>query len=409
MAADFTKIFTDQQSEVIRLSEYAAIGLTQCRPTNNNFHSFANDDFQIDFRKVISNGELIGYRSASIKLSPHYYRNGNAHNADQFSPQEAIEVFEELFDKLQISIEKYSDYKVVQMEFGLNLPTQRKASEIVDLTAFYKRRPFRLNKAEHSRISDTSREKQFKVYDKGAQFPQFGENLLRVEIKLRDARTIANCTGIGHIGDLLKLEVYDKFFSVLINDFDHIFFSHAQEYFDEVLREIKGAKNRNKWQREQQKYFKNYPKICSEKSRLKGLLIDTFLQLKKSANSAQRTTINREFSEIDENHPNRIKAENAPYTTKKKVCIITGIDISKQRKRSRFLRENTLREIRDNQPQLFLSISRRYLTPFARTQSEERQLYLICKAIRDNDSNQRRDAKLFQKSFYNPQQLQLWN
>lgn len=281
MPFDHTKIETEYQPEVQRLFEFAKSNLDKCRPPTNYYLSFTNHKkLRFDFRKVYDNGELVGFRSVSICLSPHYYKNNNIHNADQFTPIQAIESFRSLFLAIGIKKQLYEDYKVVQTEFGLNIITELWAKLTVSNVGFYRRKEFRTGSFEYYRISNTDKTKQFKIYDKGDQFPEFGLNLLRIEIRLKTQRKISEKIGINNIGDLLKISVYDKFFEFLINDFDNIFFCEDQGHFLRLKNEIKVTKDRNKWDREKTKYFKTRPHLNAEKLQIKGQLIDTYLQLK---------------------------------------------------------------------------------------------------------------------------------
>lgn len=395
MSADLTKTKTDYQPEVRRLFDFANTHFNFYQPRNNNYTGFEthNGRLKIEFRKVFANGELVGYRHAELFLSPHYHFNDYQHNANVFTPQNAINTFRLLFDFLGISPKDYHHYSVVVFEFGFNIIPETNAENIIDLVSFFQRKNFITKRTDaiYFKISNTDKTKEWKVYHKGLQFPEIHPNTLRIEMRLKKQRTIARKAGINNIGDLLRLESFDRIFSVFINDFDNIFFCDDAEFFTKLKTEILETENRNKWNREKEKYLKNSPHIIATKSKTKGQLIDTFLSFGKSAESPQKTPINKGKLLNEKNNPNTINGETAPSH----LCKITKLDISMQKKGSKFLFVVGLNYYQRNAPQIYADILHRFWTPICKGKKDKELHTEIAHNIRNtyNNSKYRRPPK----------------
>ena len=395
MSADFTKIMTDDQNEVNRLIDFADTHFNTYQPRNHNYIGFqsANKEIRFEFRKVFVDGELIGFRHVEVFLSPHYHFNDYQHNANDFTPRNAINTFLFLFDYLGISADVYDLYKVVVIEFGLNIIPELNAEKIIGFVAFYQRTKFKTEKAEdmYFKVSNTDRTKEWKIYFKGLQYPEIHPNMLRIEMRLKKQRTISQKAGINHIGDLLKLESYDRLFSAFINDFDNVFFCEDVDFFENLKTEIKETKNRNKWNREKGKYLKNRPHLNATKSKIKGQLIDKFLSFSKSAISPHRIPINKRKLQNEITNLFTVKCETAPS----RLCKITKLDISMQKKDSKFINEVGFNFYKQNEPQTYADILHRFWTPICKGKKNKELHKEIAHNIRNtyNNSMYRRPPK----------------
>lgn len=405
MPLDYQKILTDYQPEVTRLFDFAKRHLKKCKPNNNYYLAYSNDSgkLKINFRKVYENGKLIGYRHAEVDISPHYHKNNYQHNADILTPIQAIESLYELLSYLEISQEKYNLYKVVVCEFGFNIITDVDPTNIIDKISFYQRSTFNTQRTKNKyfKISNTDKTKEWKIYHKGLQYPEINPNTLRIELRLKKARTITAKTGIRHIGDLLKIDTFNKLFENYINDFDNIFFCEDYEYFLNLKTNIKETTNRNKWGTEKGKYLKNKPHLTRLKSKTKGQIIDTFLSFQKSAISPQKTTINKGKLKIENNSLNKINGENALS----KVCKVTHLNISMQKKTSKYLCFSGLRFYYQNEPKIFQKLAQEFLTEDKRTADLQTQFYYLAHNIRNQKTNLVHNRKNFEQRNYKENQL----
>ena len=139
---------------------------------------------------------------------------------------------------------------------------------------------------------------------------------------------------------------------------------------------------------------------------IKLQIIDKMFSFQNVTNSTQRSLLNSRKVSPEEVQAQLINLENVTNDQNNKVCVVTGLDISMQRKGSRFLREKTLKKIQNDNPSLYKDLEKKYLTSKAKELSEDVQLYLICKNIRDTDSNPRNNRARFEERNYPQNQLQ---
>ena len=130
------------------------------------------------------------------------------------------------------------------------------------------------------------------------------------------------------------------------------------------------------------------------------------LQYENVAYFPQETPVKTTIHVFVKTNPKEINGQFATNEQNNRLCLVTGLDISMQKKRSIFLREKTLKMIKETDPKTFLELEKKYLTEKAKHFPEERQLYLICKKIRNKDSNPRNNRKRFEDRNYPPDQLQ---
>ena len=403
---DGTKILTENQNEINRLYEYAVKLMQSDKPQNNNYLSFASDGgkLRFHFRKSMLKGELIGFRHLEICLSPHYYFNNYLHNGNCFTPHQSIICFKEIFDTLRILDEVLSDYRVVNLEFGINIIPHYDAKRLVDLVGFYRRTNFRIKGFPYFKITDTSKAKLFKIYHKGIQFPKYSEvnpNTLRIEFRLKNSRAIKK-VGISSAKDLLKIEKFAKLFEHLLIDFENVFFCDTPEFFVQIKKDRTNA-NRNNWGISKDKYLKNNPQITALKTHIKSLIIDTYLKMLESANTPQKTTFKIEKEKLFK--PNRNKI-NDVFAQDHKFCMVTGMEISMQKNCSKFLGVTGLQYYFENDNKSFKNIEIRFLSKKVKSESIEKQFDNIAHNIRNSSSNKLHNYTKFKQRNYSPNQLQ---
>ncbi len=401
-----------------------------CKPKNNYYHSLMHRDFGIklslDFRKAVESGNVIGYGHLELNISPHYHYNGYLHNGDDFTPENSVKSISDILTYLGIKADEYDMLKVVNVEFGVNIIPECNVKNLINGLYFYKKTQFRNYNFPYFKRTEATTYKQIKVYAKGlqfAEFPEYGinENTLRFEIKTKQSKNIKKY-GITNAGNLLNLETYNRLSQELNNEWeqillvnleanlerkntdevDYILKANNKEFWVEIIKE----KHRNTFQINKEKYCKIIGSKNDIQLQIKTKIIDKLFLLAKCANSTQPTPINRGKFINGENTQNKINLEYAHFTQNKRYCIVTGIDITDQQKGSRFLRELTLRKIKDTDTELYNELEKKYLTDKARKLPIEKQIYLICKNIRDSESNPRNNRVRFERRNYHKQQLQ---
>ncbi|HAY3536584.1 hypothetical protein [Elizabethkingia anophelis] len=72
---DNLKLLTTNPDIIRRLS--LENKFPRVKPPNNNYVSFGvyGNKLRLDFRKVMQYGNLIGFSSVAVNISPHYYFN----------------------------------------------------------------------------------------------------------------------------------------------------------------------------------------------------------------------------------------------------------------------------------------------------------------------------------------------
>ena len=408
----------------------------QCRPKNNYYHSLKHRThgakLSLDFRKAMERGKVIGYGHLEIIASPHYHFNHYQHNGNDFAPTDCIEAIAGILTYLGIEQEEYDSLKVVNIEFGLNLIPEQDIKNLINGLLFYKKTPFTIpdTKKPYFKKTDATNYKQIKAYAKGLQFldvPQYGinPNTFRFEVKSKQAKNICKY-GINTATDLLNLESYNRLGQILLDEWEQVLLINlglkSNELNalkrDEVLF-VKNVKSidfwsglyRVKFARSKDKYHTILGKKNNLHHLIKLQIIDKLFDLQNVTNSTQKTTINRGILKNDKTTSQLINLENVTDLQNNKVCLVTNLDISMQKKGSKFLCVKGLKYYKENQPETYQKLTEKYLTEKQKGKSFDRQNYFIAHNIRNAKTNLQHNPKYsrqrFEKRNYNPNQLQI--
>lgn len=401
-----------------------------CKPKNNYYHSLMHKDFGIklslDFRKAVESGEVVGYGHLELNVSPHYHHNDYLHNGNDLTPKNSVKSISAILTYLGIRADEYDLLKVVNIEFGLNIIPEADVKNLITGLYLHKKTPFKNYKFPYFKRTEATTYKQIKAYAKGLQFAEcleygINENTFRLEVKTKQSKNIKKY-GIANAFDLLNLETYNRLSQELINEWEQVLVVNLEanlegqntDEVDYILKandkafwgKIIAEKHRNTFQINKEKYCKILGSQNDLQRQIKSKIIDKLFSFAKCANSTQRTPTNRGKAIIKKTSPNRINLEYAHFTQNKRFCIVTNIDITDQQKGSRFLREITLKNIKNTDTELYDELEKMYLTDKAKKLPIEKQIYLICKNIRDTESNPRNNRVRFEQRNYHKQQLQ---
>jgi hypothetical protein len=406
-----------------------------CRPKNNYYHSLKHKThgakLGLDFRKVVENGKVIGYGYLDIVISPHYHFNQYRHNGNDFTPENSIYTVADILTYLGIKTQEYNLLKVVNIEFGLNLVPESDIKTLIDGLFFYKKTPFNTGAFPYYKKTDATSYKQIKAYAKGLQFleyPQYGinQNTFRFEVKSKQAKNIKKY-GITTAVDLLEPNTYKQLGQTLLNEWENVLLTNQTPDFsnlkpDEVKfiqsanksdfwEDLKTQKHRNTFQYKKTKYYKILQRKNNLHTKIKGQIIDKIIQLSECANSTQPTATNRGKLHNQKTHSTLINLENAQTTNSNRVCLVTGLNISMQRKGSKYLCLGGLKYYREFESEIYQNIEKRFLTEKMRTRHEEYQMYYIAHNIRNTAINPNHNPKYSRERFeqrnYKPNQLQI--
>src|SRR5690606_30857080 len=144
-----------------------------------------------------------------------------------------MQVLDEVFKLLKIEKNDLNEYRVVNIEFGVNVIPETDVKEVVNSIKYWKRKPFRRNKADFSLITNSTAHKQIKAYAKGIddlERLKSGEvhpNTFRFEIKQKKSQQIVysilktkDSKEKFTADNLFKIDVYERFQELLLNDLD---------------------------------------------------------------------------------------------------------------------------------------------------------------------------------------------
>ncbi|EIA09584.1 hypothetical protein [Flavobacterium frigoris] len=358
------------------------------------------------------------YSNKRLKISflPHYYFNGNLHNANDLNIIDCIKIILEFKNTFKIDWEKL---KIINLEFGLNVVSPICIKDLITFLIYHEQHEFKDNpeyqfsKQSHSSNKKTGRANNNKIikgYAKGLQFPEFCHiNTFRFEIKSRESAYISKLE-IFNLNDLLNVNVYYLLIDKLIAEFKNILILYDKIDFTNLnLKEvsklntllsqshwyrIKQDNKRNAFNDEKIKYYKLIDKTGIHlKKQLEKIICEKLELLKKGA--------------ISTLYNSRIRTQNKTQTTTVKtlLCQVTKINISMQKNDSILLSHTGLKHYYKNDKKVFEQIKRRYLSNRWLSSDFETQIKEIAHSIRNSKSNQ----SIKQNRIYKPTQLNILN
>lgn len=345
-----------------------------------------------------------------LKGSLHKYYNDGIHNYNEFNIGSYKWVLNDLYQKFGIDPCK-SNFR--HLEYGLNLISLPFPTALINENMLFesgKGKPFKIfkykaqDKTSDFKTTDKRNTNTIKSYDKAKHQDQEG-NIYRLECKT-DRASLLKSIGLTHTNDLLNPDVVFKLGEKLISFWDDIVIFDwtirenelskddqmklkdwsNQKYWSQLNNQTRD-KNRNKFSRE----LAQYRKIVQDHS-------DNVHQIIKEAlvqNWCKITTFNSvtQILPIVQDDSNIIQ-DLAPIPEPKKLeverrfCKASGIDISHQKKGSVFVRESTLRKMKNDYDPLMYDFLKSKHGPTDK-QSFNEELKIIAHYFRNADSNKR--------------------
>jgi hypothetical protein len=252
--------------------------------------------------------------------------------------------------------------------------------------------------------------------------PQYGinPNTFRFEVKSKQAKNICKY-GINTATDLLNLDNYNRLGQVLLDEWEQVLLINlglkSNELNalkrDEVLF-VKNVKSIDFWSGLYRVKFARckdkYHLILGKKNNLHHLIklqiIDKLFDLQNVTNSTQKTTINRGILKNNKTTSQLINLENVTDLQNDRVCLVTNLDISMQKKGSKFLFFSGLQYYYQNFPNIYNELKEKYLTNEKKETNLKTQFYYLSHNIRNAKTNIVHNRKRFENRNYNKQQLQ---
>lgn len=425
---DHIKLICREQQIINRLHQ-----LPELRPYRHSLNTYEGYELRgsklrLDFRKCFESGRLVGYGHLELSISPHYHHNRYLHNGNDLTPQNAVKSLKEIFALLGISEPEYDQFRVVNLEFGLNLIPQTDIRKIVSGISFYKKTPFRISDFEFNKITDATKYKLVKAYAKGlqfAEFPHYGidPNTFRFEVRNKKSAPIRKL-GISTAKDLVKLSIYKTLGQRLINEWLQVLILDNDPEFKQCTQEVKQQlekygnllfwqqtiqdRNRNKYSRERKicvNMFQKYGIKPTAHQEILTLISDKIFSFGIGADCPQKKTAEKPAQSpairgrnadksIDavvqvSPHARVVKGQSAPQGIIQRQCLVTGLDISMQKTESRFLYNVGLRYYRENDPKKYDAVLQKYWSADCRGKDEDGVHRTIAHNIRNTYNNNR--------------------
>lgn len=357
--------------------------------------------------------EIYKYRDIFVKGSLHVYFNNGKHNHNDFTIDNFIWVLNDLQQRFGIIPEKTA---IRHLESGLNeekLPYP--VSKIIQNLMFQSGKGkgpviFKYEKQKtKSEFKTTERDEYtLKIYDKSMHYG-LECNILRFEYKAHVGSSLTSI-GIHYLSDLLNPDIRAKLGQRLISLWDEVVLNDWTIRTDELSSKdqikSKDWKNANFWidlHKETRKKYRNkfskelaeYRKIVQDHSDnvhqvIKEALIEKWCKIVTATQTTQ-------ISQKVQDHSNILNdlapiPEPKVLEVERRFCKGSGIDISHQRKDSVFVRESTLRKMKeDYDPLLYDYLKSKHGPPEKKSFKEE--LIIIAKYFRNLDSNPRATEK----------------
>ncbi|MCT4645769.1 MAG: hypothetical protein N4A74_12345 [Carboxylicivirga sp.] len=318
------------------------------------------------------------YRSLEFRIYPetgilivmgslHRYWNNGQHNHNNFSHDDLISVLNDLYQKFGFEPQ---NMKLQQMEFGINIIPDFPVDKLISHCLFHRKKRFldKLVKDGKSRCVQHSNRYTLKVYNKSTQqrlrnitAPQ---NLFRIEINYRaklksmGIRTVADYLDADRnifLTDLLKAWSEILFFDWTVKNDEVDNQLYLRDYRSELFWEelIKhGTNGKYKWHlKKLQKYIINHSLNIKETVAKQIEILGMELLRTTNPNASNKGCI-------------RVACNKVVKKKTIKKCLVTGIDITHQRRDSRFLSVTGLKKLYKENYTLFDQLAKEYLSNY---------------------------------------------
>ena len=426
---DATKLNCLNQQIIKRLRNFPNMEQIETNNTTDSFGIFGNH-LKMDFRKSFENGRFIGYYNVYLSISPHYHFNKYIHNGNDLTPENARKSILDIFTYLGIKRSEFDLFKVVNLEFGLNIIPKTDIKKLVNGIEFYKKTRFKITADDtpFSKITDATKQKNIKAYAKGIHCHEklnsheIDINTFRFEVKNKKSFSIRK-HGINTLNDMFKVEVFTRLAHALVKEWQLIHIINLEPNFAPYTREdLKFIKqhstvndwlkiindenrNRNNFGKEKQKYFnilKGNDRIREEvfnllNEKILSFGIGAFLPQKIENPTTSTTTVTeRKTKDLQLSkevqiypHAHVVKCTIAPTPEQPRKCLMTNINITMQKDESKFIFTTGLNYYREHDPNLYEKLLRDFWSDDCRGKKDDDLHKIISHNVRNRYNNNR--------------------
>ncbi len=380
-------------------------------PTNAKTGEISNEPPQAEYQGLT----FIFYpMRIEMKGSIHKYFNKGFHNYNDFDLGKLKRVIIDIQNKF--NIEPHNTV-LNNIEIGVNVELPYNPKHFLKSLIMHRGEPFTFQTDKNKRFRECSHTQFFiKAYDKGKQY-KLNRHILRFEGKFIKMERL-NKLGIKTLSDLIKpgnfellgkelLSIYDDMLiGNLQADYSHLnakdrelfIQGHNPEYWQTIKPETNDLNYKSKYKVYERRLTRFQELLTRtganhQKNEIRELIIQ---KIHKLCNPKKTGEIDREILTetrgklTDTQNPKTGEIDTLLYRVKMRhidegknnKCLVTGIDISAQRKGSKFISEKTVRDLYFNNPETFEDLFKRFASkrPFI---SKERQCYFIAHNIRN--------------------------
>ena len=296
----------------------------------------------------------------TVEGSYHKYWNNGSHNFNDFNSSNVNDVLEDLKSKFNI---KPYQCRLIQLEIGINITPPIKSKNIVKGCMFYKTTEFKnVYTSDEGNYAQAKGQRFFiKIYDKATHYKNKGftihNEILRIEKKFSKSKDLHKI-GITTIKDLIEYGLHN-FKPMLIELWDNVIF-----YDKETLKNHPNQYKYNSidyWQTltpRQRKYqLKKINKLYqinqhSVKNKVRNLIIK-----KVDFLNSELYQINPLYIGLK-----RYNLHNEKIDQNKRICLVTNLNISMQKKTSVLLSHTGLKYYYKTDKKIYNEVKRKYLS-----------------------------------------------
>lgn len=347
---------------------------------------------EYDYRNLTLTVWENGYME--LKGSWHKWYNNGVHNYNDFTLQNFIDITQELSELFNVDLWAC---KLLNVETGVNITPPIECNLILYNLISHKGKEFSRQVDENKVFYEVKHQRYYlKIYNKAIQYKDLinhNDEILRCELKYIKTKDLNQC-GITLLKDLIDKNNILELETRLIDRFKEVIIYDSTIKEDELTprekTKLKDWNNPNYWreltrgERSRQKN-KFYKVIENHSDRIQEKIIHT-IELK-----CRR--INRPPEKDKCRRINPLYIGLKRNTTELKYCSVTGIDITHQKGRSKYISQATIFNLYETDREKYLGLETTYLKNKSKYPDIQKKCYLIAHNIRNLTSNPRNNLK----------------
>lgn len=353
---------------------------------NNNYLDFPlsisgkNDGEILNHKRTAVNKNLVFTITPDqiVKLSGsfHKYKNNGVHNYDDFFFSDLKKVISELVQKFGINP---NIVKLNNLEYGVNLRVTFDPNLFIKGLISYKGSRFNITERQSQCSAEVMKERYYlKIYNKGLQYG-IGKNILRYEIKVIKSEHLKQFN-IACLADLLNKENLKLLGQCLVASFDSILYwddtinmdTLTQKERDKLLNGQSPFYWENLLQNHRRAYFNKVKKFRTlvqlhgknNFAQIRDLISTKWDELlNDSGQNIHELTVLKNSLPVSKcariNISNKVLISASSKKANDQKCLVTGLDISMQKEKSKFLCISGIRYYFENDEQVYSELKKR--------------------------------------------------